>query len=292
VVVTRVMSAIIAITNQKGGVGKTTTAVNLSSYLAGFGYKVLLIDFDPQGNATSGLGVEEIEEGKDLFDMFFGRVTLQQIVRPTVVPLLSVAPSSRDLVGVEIELGKTPGRELILKSQIQLLHEEYDFILIDCPPSSGLLSLNAMGAAGQVMIPMQAEYYALEGLSALLETISFVQETFNPELSILGVFVTMYDGRTNLSKQVLDEVTEHFGELTFKTLIPRTVRLSECPSHGLPISMYEPEGVGAKGYESLAKEVVVRVLGDHASESHASESHASESGSLGSSLSGRQVANR
>lgn len=256
------MSAIIAITNQKGGVGKTTTAVNLSSYLAEFGYRVLLIDFDPQGNATSGLGVEEIEEGKDLFDMFFGRVTLQEIVRPTVVTGLDVAPSSRDLVGVEIELGKTPGRELILKSQIHLLEEEYDFILIDCPPSSGLLSLNAMGAAGQVMIPMQAEYYALEGLSALLETISFVQETFNPQLGILGVFITMYDGRTNLSKQVLDEVADHFGELTFQTLIPRTVRLSECPSHGIPISMYDPEGVGAKGYEKLAREVVTRVVGD------------------------------
>ncbi|MCI5066354.1 ParA family protein [bacterium] len=252
------MTTVIAVTNQKGGVGKTTTAVTLSSYLAQFGFRTLLVDFDPQGNATSGLGVEIREEGQDLFDMFFGRVTLRDVLRPSAVKGLDVAPSSKDLVGVEIELGKTAGRELILKTQLQLLKSRYDFILIDCPPSSGLLSLNALGAAHSVIIPMQAEYYALEGLSALMETISFVQDTFNPGLDILGVFVTMYDGRTNLSRQVLEEVRGHFGEKSFEAVIPRSVRLSECPSHGLPISLYDPESTGARAYEKLAREVVER----------------------------------
>ena len=253
------MTSVIAITNQKGGVGKTTTAVSLGAYLASFGYRVLLVDFDPQGNATSGLGVEEAEEGKDLFDMFFGRVTLAEIIKPSVVPSLDVAPSSKDLVGIEIELGKTAGRELILASQIQLLTSSYDFIFIDCPPSSGLLSLNALGAAESVIIPMQAEYYALEGLTALLDTVEFVRSTYNPKLSILGVFVTMYDGRTNLSRQVLEEVQTHFGEACFEAVVPRSIRLSECPSHGLPISLYDPEGPGAKAYKLLAEEVANRV---------------------------------
>ncbi len=254
------MTVTLAIANQKGGVGKTTSAVNLSSYLAKRGYRVLLVDFDPQGNATSGLGVEALEEGKDLFDMFFGRVSLKDVITPSAVPGVDVAPSSKDLVGVEIELGKIPGRELILSSEIKLLSSRYDVILIDCPPSSGLLSLNALGAADQVLVPLQAEYYALEGLSALMDTIDFVQNTYNPELSILGVFITMYDSRTNLSRDVLDEAREHFGELAFKSFIPRSIRLSEAPSHGIPIDMYDPNCRGARAYEALALEIEERCL--------------------------------
>ena len=196
------MGNIIAISNQKGGVGKTTSAVNISAELARLGRKVLLVDFDPQGSATSGLGIELQEEGNDLFDVFFGRTTLAKIIKSSQIEGLSVAPASKDLVGLEIELGKTPGRELILKSELNLLRMNFDYVIIDCPPSSGLLTLNALGAADSILIPLQAEYYALEGISALMRTIQFVQATFNPDLRLLGVFMTMFDIRTNLSNQV------------------------------------------------------------------------------------------
>ena len=255
------MTAIIAISNQKGGVGKTTTAVSVSAELALAGSKVLLVDFDPQANATSGLGVELNEEGQDLYDMFFDRVALDRIIKPTGVANLDIAPASKDLVSIELELGRQPGRELILKSELASVRGRYDYILIDCPPSSGLLTLNAMGAAGYVLIPLQAEYYALEGLSGLLNTITFVNETYNPGLEILGVFLTMYDSRTNLSAQVGDEAQDFFGDKYLELRVPRNVKLSECPSHGLPIALYAPQSAGAKAYKQIALEVIERVHG-------------------------------
>lgn len=256
------MAHIIAISNQKGGVGKTTTAVSLSSELATAGRKVLMVDFDPQGNATSGLGIEPRSEGGDVYDMFFGEVSLENILSISpMIPDLYVAPSSKDLVSIELELGKTPGRELILKSQISLLSDSFDYIFIDCPPSSGLLSLNALGAAQHILIPLQAEYYALEGLSALMQTVQFVQQTFNPALNILGVFLTMYDSRTNLSAQVEEEVMTHFRDVAFRTKIPRNVRLSEAPSHSLPICLYAPDSIGAQAYHELAIELDERLYG-------------------------------
>ena len=256
------MGHVIAVANQKGGVGKTTSSISISAELAHMGRQVLLVDFDPQGNATSGLGVELKEEGKDLYDMFFGRVSLADIITPTKVEGLSVAPSSKDLVGIEIELGKAPGRELKLKSELKLLRSAYDYVIIDCPPSSGLLTLNALGAAESVLIPLQAEYYALEGLSALLGTIEFVKQTFNPSLGILGVFLTMFDGRTNLAVQVEAEVRSHFGEQAFKSRIPRNIKLSECPSHGLPISLYDGLSSGAVAYRALTQEIDDRCFGN------------------------------
>ena len=255
------MGHVIAVSNQKGGVGKTTSSISLSAELAMMGRSVLLIDFDPQGNATSGLGVQLKEEGSDLYDMFFGKVSLASIITETSVPGLAIAPSSKDLVGIEIELGKSPGRELKLKSELRLLKQSYDYVVVDCPPSSGLLTLNALGAAENVLIPLQAEYYALEGLSALLGTIEFVQQTFNPNLKVLGVFLTMFDGRTNLSIQVENEIRSHFGPLAFATKVPRNVKLSECPSHGLPICVYDPESAGAKAYHALALELDARCFG-------------------------------
>lgn len=249
------MSHILAIANQKGGVGKTTSAISISAALAQAGRKVLLVDFDPQGSASSGLGVEVPAEGLDTYDMFFGRVSLAKIIRQSNIEGLFVAPSSSDLVGIEIEIGKAPGRELILKSELGLLRSSYDYVIIDCPPSSGLLTLNALGAADHVIIPLQAEYYALEGLSALVNTIEFVRQTFNPELSILGVFITMFDARTNLSVQVHQEAKGHFKELMFEAMIPRNIKLSECPSHGLPITLYDPYSPGAKAYKALSKEI-------------------------------------
>ena len=249
------MTQIIAIANQKGGVGKTTSTVNLGADLAILGYQVLIIDFDPQGSATSGLGIELEEGKKDLFDMFFQEANLASIIQKTNVRNLFIAPASSDLVSIEIELGKTPGRELILKSELDNVKNKYDFVLIDCPPSSGLLTLNALGAANKVLIPLQSEYYALEGLSALMKTIQFVQGTYNTKLEILGVFLTMYDARTNLSAQVWDEAKEFFKEKLFNTRIPRSIKLSESPSHGEPIAVYAPESSGAEAYRNLAREV-------------------------------------
>lgn len=249
------MGHTIAIANQKGGVGKTTSAISISCELALMGHSVLLVDFDPQGSATSGLGVELREEGQDLYDMFFGKVSLADIITESQIPGLLVAPASRDLVGLEIELGKAAGRELILRSEINMLRTKFEYIVIDCPPSSGLLTLNALGAAERILIPLQAEYYALEGLSALMNTIHFVQQTFNPNLSILGVFLTMYDSRTNLSGQVEGEAKGFFKDLMFQSRIPRNIKLSESPSHGLPICKYDPGSAGAKAYHELTAEI-------------------------------------
>lgn len=255
------MTQIVAVANQKGGVGKTTSAINISAELAMMGRSVLLVDFDPQGSATSGLGVEVNEEGHDIYDMFFDKISLSEIIKETAVPNLHIAPSSKDLVGIEVEIGKTPGRELILRTQTKLLRTPYDYVIIDCPPSSGLLSLNAMGAATKVLIPLQAEYYALEGLSALLETIDFVRQTFNPQLYILGVFLTMYDARTNLSAQVEEEAKGYFKQLMFRDRVPRNIRLSECPSHGIPICQYAPASPGAVAYHGISLELDQRCCG-------------------------------
>lgn len=252
------MGEIFAVSNQKGGVGKTTSSVSLSAQLALLGHRTLLIDLDPQGNATSGLGVEFKEEGADLYDVFFGRLALEEVLTETEINGLEVAPSSRDLIGVEIEVGKRGGREKILGDEIAKIRDRYDYIFIDCPPSSGLLTLNALGAAEFVIIPLQAEYYALEGLSALMDTIEFVRGTYNPDLEVLGVFMTMFDSRTNLSSQVEAEAREFFGDLMFKSVIPRNIKLSECPSHGLPICLYEPGSPGALSYKKLAKELAAR----------------------------------
>ncbi|NMC64415.1 MAG: AAA family ATPase [SAR324 cluster bacterium] len=260
------MAFIISIANQKGGVGKTTSAVSLAAELALMGRKVLLLDFDPQGSATSGLGLEAPEEGSDLYDVFFGRIGLSEILLQSQIPTLCVAPSSEDLVALEVELGKTPGRELILRSELNSVSANFEYILIDCPPSSGLLTLNALGAAKSVLIPLQAEYYALEGLSALMRTIQFVQQTFNPALEILGVFMTMVDSRTNLSSEVENEAKGFFKDLMFNTRIPRNIRLSEAPSHGLPICLYDVASAGAKAYHALAMEIDARVSGINASE--------------------------
>lgn len=258
------MGQVIAISNQKGGVGKTTSSINLAAELSMMGRRVLLIDFDPQGNTTSGIGVEKNAEGEDLYDVFFSRVSLASILRPTPYPELStlkVAASTKDLIGVEVELGKAPGRELILKSQLKTLKDEFDYVLIDCPPSLGLLTLNALGAADNILIPLQAEYYALEGVSALLETVNFVTHTFNPNLRILGVFLTMYDSRTKLSVQVEQEARGYFGDTMFRNVVPRSIRLSEAPSHGKPICLYDPASPGSMAYHRLAEELDERVFG-------------------------------
>jgi chromosome partitioning protein len=253
------MGSTIAIANQKGGVGKTTSTVSLGAQFATFGVRTLVVDFDPQGSATSGLGCALHPEGEDLYDVFFGRRSLADVVVTTAVPQLDLVPASRDLVGLEIEIGKKPGRELILKSELSLLRTRYDLVLIDCPPSSGLLTLNALGAADSILIPLQAEYYSLEGLSQLMNTVGFVQQTFNPALVLLGLFVTMFDGRTNLAAQVEGEARAHFAQKMFDTRIPRSVKLSECPSHGVPICLYDPNSPGARAYKALSLEVAGRL---------------------------------
>jgi chromosome partitioning protein len=253
------MAQVVALANQKGGVGKTTSSVSIAAQLSLLGFKVLLLDFDPQASATSGVGVEKHPEGSDLYDIFFGKLQLSDIIVPCSTPNLMVVPGSHDLVSLELEIGKTPGRELILRTALTDVNKDFDVVIIDCPPSSGLLTLNALGAAQQVLIPLQAEYYSLEGLSGLLKTISFVQQTFNPKLDILGVFLTMYDARTNLSLQVYQETERHFGEKLLKTKIPRNIKLSECPSHGLPVCSYDSSSAGAKAYLALVGELIERL---------------------------------
>ncbi|RMI04899.1 MAG: ParA family protein [Calditrichaeota bacterium] len=250
------MGKVLAIANQKGGVGKTTTAVNLASCLAVAEKNVLLVDVDPQANATSGLGVDTREIDRSVYDVFVNEESLSNVIMPTKVPNLYLAPSHINLVGTEVELVQVIAREKILKKALSEVKDNYDYTLIDCPPSLGILTLNALTAADSVLIPIQCEYYALEGLSKLLNTINLVQKHLNRSLEIYGVLLTMYDGRLNLCNQVEAEVRNYFKDKVFQTTIMRNVRLSEAPSFGLPIIMFDATSVGARNYMQLAEEVL------------------------------------
>lgn len=254
------MARVIAVVNQKGGVGKTTTTVNLSASLAAKAYKVLVIDIDPQGNATSGLGIDKLGLEATIYDSFCRTFQLSTIITGTESPGLWLAPANADLVGAELEIVGREGREAILKQQISKLSSQFDYILIDCPPSLGLLTVNALTAADSLLIPLQCEYYALEGISSLIQTMEIARSGLNPTLELEGVLLTMYDARTNLSKQVEGEARKHFGESVFRTVIPRNVRLSESPSFGKPILLYDPNSIGAIAYKALADEITKRQL--------------------------------
>ena len=249
------MSRIIAVSNQKGGVGKTTTSVNLSACVAAQGKNVLLIDIDPQGNASSGLGLS----GKDrtsVYDVLLGEAGANEAILPTEFGPLSLIPSSIELAGAEIELVSMPARETLLREALAPIRDQYDYIFIDCPPSLSLLTLNAMTAADSVLIPIQCEYYALEGVGQLMNTLQLVRKRLNPRLEIEGVVLTMLDGRTNLGLQVVQEVKKYFRSRVYGSIIPRNVRLSEAPSHGLPINVYDPRSTGAEAYRRLAEEFI------------------------------------
>ena len=255
------MGRIIAIANQKGGVGKTTTAINLSSCLAEAGKKVLTIDLDPQGNMTSGLGVDKSELENTVYELMLDECSIKESMTDTVVEGMKIIPSNVNLAGAEIELLGINEKEYILKNAVDYIKDDYDFIIIDCPPSLNMLTINAMTTADSVLVPIQCEYYALEGLSQLIHTIDLVQQRLNPNLSIDGVVFTMYDVRTNLSVQVVDTVKSNLEANIYETLIPRNIRLAEAPSHGLPINMYDTKSAGAESYRSLAKEVMKKTEG-------------------------------
>ena len=247
---------VIAVANQKGGVGKTTTSVNLAACLADLNKKVLLIDSDPQGNATSGLGISKTAIKRCIYDALVNDVGIDSMTLDTQIPNLKILPATIQLAGAEIELVSVMSRESRLKRALDRVKHQYEYVIVDCPPSLGLLTINALTAANSVLVPIQCEFYALEGLTQLMNTVSLVQKNLNPALTLEGVVLTMFDGRTNLSIQVVDEVKRHFRHKVYGTIIPRNVRLSEAPSHGQPIARYDPKSRGAEVYMELAKEVL------------------------------------
>ena len=249
------MGKIISIANQKGGVGKTTTAINLSTVLAKRNKKTLLIDTDPQGNATSGVGIDQ-EIKLSIYDVLIDETEIKEAIIKTQIKNLDVCPSNIDLAGAEVELVSMMSREQRLKEKLDIIKNEYDYIIIDCPPSLGLITLNAFTASDSVLIPVQCEYYALEGLGQLLNTVNLVKKHLNKNLEIEGALLTMFDSRTNLAKQVVDEVKKYFGDKVYKTVIPRNVKLSEAPSYGMPIILYDARSKGAKCYDKLGKEMI------------------------------------
>ena len=252
------MSRIIAIANQKGGVGKTTTAINLSSCLAEAGKKVLTIDLDPQGNMTSGLGVDKNELENTVYELMLDECSIKESMADTVVEGMKIIPSNVNLAGAEIELLGINEKEYILKNAVDYIRDDYDFIIIDCPPSLSLLTINALTAADTVLVPIQCEYYALEGLNQVLKTVELVRKKLNPQLELEGVVFTMYDARTNLSLQVVESVKSNLNQTIYKTIIPRNVRLAEAPSHGKSINLYDTRSTGAESYRMLAAEVISR----------------------------------
>lgn len=255
------MAQVLAVVNQKGGVGKTTTVINLAAILAAKGQKVLVIDMDPQANATSGLGFDKNNLSKTIYDVLINHEPIRNVIYDSGRKSLHICPANINLVGAEVELVDVVSRETVLKMAIQDIVDEYQIVLIDCPPSLGLLTVNALTAANGVLVPIQSEYFALEGLTQLMETVSLIKRGLNPSLSIFGVIVTMFDARTQLSHQVASEVRRYFGDKVFRTIIPRNVRLSEAPSYGKAIMEYDPKSKGAESYDALAREVIMRIGG-------------------------------
>ena len=250
------MGRIIAVANQKGGVGKTTTAINLSSCLAALGKKVLAIDMDPQGNMTSGLGLDKNGVEKTVYDLIIGEAKIEEVLCKEALENLDILPTNIDLSAAEIELIGVDNKEFIIRDAVHPIRDAYDYVIIDCPPSLSMLTINAMTTADTVLVPIQCEYYALEGLSQLMHTIELVKERLNPVLEMEGVVFTMYDARTNLSLQVVENVKDNLHQTIYKTIIPRNIRLAEAPSHGLPINLYDPRSSGAESYMLLAEEVI------------------------------------
>ncbi len=252
------MGRTIAIANQKGGVGKTTTSINLSASLAEKGKRVLVIDTDPQGNTTSGFGINKNELDNTVYELVLGECSIQECIIKNIVPGVSIIPSNVNLAATEIELIGVDKKEFILRNEVDWVKDQYDYIIIDCPPSLNMLTINAMTTADSVLVPIQCEYYALEGLSQLIHTVNLVKERLNPDLDIEGVVFTMYDSRTNLSMQVVENVKSHLNQNIYKTVIPRNIRLAEAPSYGMPINMYDAKSAGAEAYMLLADEVINR----------------------------------
>lgn len=250
------MGKIIAVANQKGGVGKTTTSINLSAALAAKGKKILVIDTDPQGNTTSGFGIEKNEQENTIYELMLNECSIKECIIGDAIPGVSIIPSNVNLAATEIELIGVEKKEFILKSEVEWVKESYDYIIIDCPPSLNFLTINAMTTADSILVPIQCEYYALEGLSQLIHTINLVKERLNPDLEMEGVVFTMYDSRTNLSLQVVENVKNNLNHKIFNTVIPRNIRLAEAPSYGMPINMYDAKSAGAEAYSLLADEII------------------------------------